>query len=119
RLRGYGYDDFAQYLDPVLSRQSQSILDALDQYIIGEGLLSTDLDPYKFAFDQYYVPGSGTNALNEAELSLRNQFLAAIDAFAPTGFESSALPNTFDDPFIDDILNEQYANAWQQLERAQ
>lgn len=118
RLRGYGYDDFAQYLDPVLARQSQALQDALDQYLSGPGLLSTSLDPYKFAFDQYYIPGSGVNALNEAEQSLRNQFLAAIDAFAPTGFESTMLPNTFDDPFIDSILNDQYSNAWQQLERA-
>lgn len=66
-----------------------------------------------------FNPQSIIDTLVNRELQrIRGNASTAIDAFAPTQFDVSVLPNTLDDNYIEQLINEQYNPAAATLERA-
>jgi len=69
-------------------------------------------------FDQFFNTGIAPDVLDTRQSQLRNQFLNQLDDRFGSGFELEAVPGSFDDAAIEQVLDQAYQEALQGVERS-
>lgn len=98
--RGLSYDDYGNVIEQAIAQANQKVQ-------------PTDLDPGKYFTDDIIY-----NALGRERDDRRTQFTNAVSNKYAPGFENNYFGNTSDDPFIEQVLGNQRADATGFLDRA-